>query len=426
MFDNVFDQEHLALIMQGVDIWNAWRWERRGLQPHLAGAALGHSILRGIDLNHIEYADDDYADLDGIDFHGADLQHASFQGAHINHANLRNADLRHSDFGWAQLSGSDLSGANLSSAEFNGAKLGGAYLRNANVSRVMLPDANMGSADLRNADLSDAQLYDSNLQSARLHYAKLRGADLRNVDLRNAVLLGADLQNADLRYANLSRADLTGADLSGANLCYANLNMSVLSAANLSQARLRRTTFGDHDLRTVKGLETSEHLGPSSLSINTLILSQGRIPDSFLRGTGVPDAFLELVHQMLGTNKHAPLPDDGPPYSGAEMSRFGIRDYAPDPTDADIEQETREEIFFVVSECKRRCRSRVEARSEADTYATNYAMTHEREWCWDRWISEDVDRTVEEIYGPGHEEIAYEEARYHSSKYKYLGEWRIR
>ena len=417
----MFDQEHLALIMQGVDVWNAWRWERRGLQPHLAGAALGHSILRGIDLNHIEYADDDYADLDGIDFHCADLQDATFQGAHINHANLRNADLRHSDFHWAQLSGSDLSGANLSWAEFNGADLGHAYLRNANVSRVMLPDAKMGGADLRNADLSKSDLCDSNLRAARLHYAKLRDVDLRNADLRNAVLLGADLQNADLRYANLGRADL-----SGANLCYANLNMSTLFAANLSQARLGRTTFGDHDLRTVKGLETSEHLGPSSLSINTLILSQGLIPDAFLRGTGVPDAFLELVHQMVGTNEYAPSPDNELSRSREEMSRFGIRDYGPDPTDADIEQETREEIFFVVSESKRRGRSRVEARNEADTYAINYAMTHEREWCWDKWIAEAVDRTIKETYGQGPEEIAHEEARFYSSMYKDLGDWRIR
>jgi hypothetical protein len=173
-------------------------------------------------------------------------------------------------------------------------------------------------------------------------------------------------------------------------------------------------------------LETIEHLGPSSLSINTLILSQGLIPDAFLRGTGVPDAFLELVHQMLGTNEHSFSPDNEIPRSREEMSRFGIRDYAPDRTDADIEQETREEIFFVVSESKRRGRSRVEARNEADTYAINYAMTHEREWCWDRWIAEAVDRTVKEVYGHGPEEIAHEEARFYSSMYKDLGEWRIR
>jgi hypothetical protein len=276
----------------------------------------------------------------------------------------------------------------------------------------MLPDANMGCVDLRNADLSGTHLHDSNLRAARLHYAKLRDADLRN-----AVLLGADLQNADLRYANLSRADLTGADLSGANLCYANLNMSVLSDANLSRARLGRTTFGDHDLRTVKGLEISEHLDPSALSINTLVLSQGRIPDVFLRGTGVPDAFLELVHQMLGSNEHSLSPGNELPRSREEMSRFGIKDYVPDPTDADIVQETIEEICFVVSESKRRGRSRVEARSEADTYATDYALTHNREWCWDRWISEAVDRTVKEIYGYGPEEIAFEEARYYASMY---------
>ena len=129
---------------------------------------------------------------------------------------------------------------------------------------------------------------------------------------------------------------------------------------------------------------------------------------------------------MVGTNEYAPSPDNELSRSREEMSRFGIRDYGPDPTDADIEQETREEIFFVVSECKRRGRSRVEARNEADTYAINYAMTHEREWCWDKWIAEAVDRTIKETYGQGPEEIAHEEARFYSSMYKDLGDWRIR
>jgi hypothetical protein len=202
--------------------------------------------------------------------------------------------------------------------------------------------------------------------------------------------------------------------------------MSVLSDTNMSQARLGRTTFGDHDLRTVKGLETIEHLGPSSLSINTLILSQGHIPDVFLRGTGVSAAFLELVHQMSGINEHSSSPDNDLSHSTEEMSRFGIRDCVPDPTDADIEQETREELFFVVSECKRRGRSRIEAWDEAVTYATDYALAHNRGWWWDNWIAEAVDRTVKEIYGHGPEEIADEEARYYSSGYKNLGDWRIR
>ncbi len=75
------NQEHIDLLMQGADTWNTWRWERRGMQPHLCGAALGNMMLREVDLSYAEYADQDYADLNDIDLHSADMQYATFQGA---------------------------------------------------------------------------------------------------------------------------------------------------------------------------------------------------------------------------------------------------------------------------------------------------------------------------------------------------------
>lgn len=47
-------------------------------------------------------------------------------------------------------------------------------------------------------------------------------------------------------------------------------------------------------------METIKHLGPSPLSINTLYLSEGAIPESFLKGTGAPDTFIEYVRSLVG------------------------------------------------------------------------------------------------------------------------------
>ncbi len=64
---------------------------------------------------------------------------------------------------------------------------------------------------------------------------------------------------------------------------------------------MARTAFGDRDLRAVKGLETVQHRFPSPLSINTIYLSGGGIPESFLRGTGAPDTFLDCIRSLTYT-----------------------------------------------------------------------------------------------------------------------------
>src|SRR5216683_220846 len=120
----------------------------------------------------------------------------------------------------------------------------------------------------------------------------LRGANLRYADLNYADLNYADLRGTDLSYANLSDANLSDADLSQAylvvsrffqaNLNSADLSRTDLRGADLSYAKIGFTIFGDDDLRTVKGLETVEHDGPSTIGTDTLVRSQGNIPESFL------------------------------------------------------------------------------------------------------------------------------------------------
>jgi hypothetical protein len=50
----------------------------------------------------------------------------------------------------------------------------------------------------------------------------------------------------------------------------------------------------------IKGLETIKHEGPSPLSINTIYLSGGDIPEIFMRGIGAPDIFIEYMHSLVG------------------------------------------------------------------------------------------------------------------------------
>jgi hypothetical protein len=58
------------------------------------------------------------------------------------------------------------------------------------------------------------------------------------------------------------------------------------------------TVFANNDLQATYGLEGVEHGGPSTVGIDTLYLSKGRIPEIFLRGCGVPENFITFAKSL--------------------------------------------------------------------------------------------------------------------------------
>src|ERR1035437_3774773 len=140
----------------------------------------------------------------------------------------------------------------------------------------------LGSPDFSEADLSGAILIGMNLLGANFTRAKLRGANL-----------GA---------SNLRMARLIDADLTRANLLWANLHRSFLCRANLEEAEIGYTSFSDvFDLGCAIGLESVKHAGPSSIGIDTIYQSEGKIPHEFLRGAGVPENFIQNMAALVGT-----------------------------------------------------------------------------------------------------------------------------
>src|SRR6266540_1319623 len=167
-------------------------------------------------------------------------------------------------------------------------------LRDADLSNAHLRDAHLSNANVNNvsliyADLSSGHLNNGHLSNADLRDADLRDADLRDADLRDAELREADLRGADLRDANLERADLSGANLSRAHL----------SGTNFHEAIIETTTFATTKLSTAHNLETVRHYGPSSIDTHTLVHSEGKIPEVFLRVCGVPESMIDYLPSLL-------------------------------------------------------------------------------------------------------------------------------
>jgi hypothetical protein len=130
--------------------------------------------------------------------------------------------------------------------------------------------------------------------------ANLSGANLSGANLSGANLSGADLSGADLRKANLSRANLSGANLSRANLSGTHLFDVVLDGVNFERATVGMTLFGSVNLSSCSGLDSVEHVAPSTLGVDSIIRSKGRIPEIFLRGVGLPDEWITYIPSLIG------------------------------------------------------------------------------------------------------------------------------
>jgi hypothetical protein len=211
------NEEHLAILRQGVEAWNAWRKANPKVKPWLSQADLTGAKLAGVDLKEVV------------------LHEAILQGADLTKANLTKADLKR---------------------------------------------ANLTQTDLTKANLTGAFLLRANLNGTILLRANLRGAVLTGAVLHEAILQGADLTRTILHEANL-----TG---------------TILHEANLTRAVLHSTVLANNDLSTCKGLDSIFYSGPTEVSVSTLVKSKGKIPESFLRGCGVPESFIEYLPALLG------------------------------------------------------------------------------------------------------------------------------
>ena len=159
------NEEHLALLRQGVDVWNEWRQ------------------------NHNNYeivADLTGANLSGLIIIGADLGRANLMGANLIGANLTQANLRM---------------ANLSETNLTEADITGAYLSLANLRMAYLSGANLSETNLKMTYLGGAILTDANLKMANLNGANLEGTQALNTNFKQAIFTGSCLENWQINKA---------------------------------------------------------------------------------------------------------------------------------------------------------------------------------------------------------------------------------
>lgn len=203
------NEEQLAILHQGVEVWNKWREDNKVFTVDLSGVKLADLKLNKVDFS-------------GADLSNADLRKTKLQYSNLNEANLSNADL----------SGADLRAAEIFEATLYQTRLGNAILMDANIkysdmseaklNKAFLDGANLSHTDLSRADLSECVLINSNLVNVNISDAKISKSKIYGVNIWD--LEGEFAEQKDLIITPNHRSPITVDDIEVAQFIYLLLN----------------------------------------------------------------------------------------------------------------------------------------------------------------------------------------------------------
>jgi len=195
-------EEHLKLLKQGVDAWNAWRAKEPSVRPDLQDAKLIEADLLRANLSQASLAKVDLreaflveANLVGANLAGAHLVGANLAGAHLTGAILHDADLGAAILSWADLTGADLTGAILHGATLVRTNLANAVLTGCRVYGISAWDVKVSKEtkqqDLVITPLGEPEVTTDDLEVAQFIYLLLRNEKLQRVidTIRSKVVL---------------------------------------------------------------------------------------------------------------------------------------------------------------------------------------------------------------------------------------------
>lgn len=134
------NKEHLAILRQGVEVWNEWRNKNLNVKLDFKGADIRELDLRKANLSM------------------ADLRYANLMYANLYEVNLSQSDLRQVSLFRANLKKADFSAANLSKLDLRFANFNEANLNRANLNEINLSEANLNQTQALGTNFSGANL----------------------------------------------------------------------------------------------------------------------------------------------------------------------------------------------------------------------------------------------------------------------------
>lgn len=189
------NQEQLAILMQGVEVWNKWREKNPDVPIDLIKADLDGADLRTANLRG--------ADLDDASFKGADLRRTDFTAAFLHGADLTRVILDDTNFSYARLTEVNFGSPLVRSINFSRAHIGRTVFGDIFLSRFMgletvvheapsmistgtlaLSQGSIPAGFLRGCGLSDWEIEEMRLYNPALSNEEISDIQYKIYDMR--------------------------------------------------------------------------------------------------------------------------------------------------------------------------------------------------------------------------------------------------
>jgi hypothetical protein len=160
--------DHLKVLQQGVDAWNAWRTKNPSIIPDLSGANLSGRNLALADLNDMHLG-------------RAYLLGANLSGANLSYSDLREANLCRTILVGANLLGAGLAYANLVKADLTSANLTGCRVYGVSAWELKLSEETTQQNLIITPGLDEPEITVDNIEVAQFIYLLLHNQKIRDV-----------------------------------------------------------------------------------------------------------------------------------------------------------------------------------------------------------------------------------------------------
>jgi len=121
----------------------------------------------------------------------------------------------------------------------------------------------------------------------------------RDLDFSDCDLSDMDFTGYDFSWGYFALSSCVNTSFVACQLYGAIFVETDLSGSNFTNATMGETVFSRTSLAKAEGLDTVNHQSPTSIGLDTFFMSGG-LPESFLRGCGVPEEFIAYASSLVG------------------------------------------------------------------------------------------------------------------------------
>jgi uncharacterized protein YjbI with pentapeptide repeats len=293
------NEQHLAILRQGVEVWNEWRKNNPEIEP----------VLSNVNFNGADLSDADFSlsNLRKADFTEANLTDSYFEKANLKCSELRGAILGKSDvleIAYFE----EIEGIPFNTDEDNDENFIESSFENKTLRGIDFSSSILTAARFHRANLINTSFYKADVTQAKLNHSILREANFLRADLSGIDLSEVDFSEIDLKYINLTQIALTqtnlsNKDISDAKLFNVNLSNTDLRGANLIRAELLYTNLTKATLTgaCIEDWNINSATSLTDVICDYIYLRQGKKERRPSSGNFAPGEFAKLFQKSLET-----------------------------------------------------------------------------------------------------------------------------